>query len=43
MAQLLKHDIDHWAELFLSTLGETRQRPGLLESLRGLFGARLGH
>ena len=43
MAQVLKHDIDHWAEQFLSTLGETRQRPGLLESLRGLFGARLGH
>jgi trehalose 6-phosphate synthase len=43
LAHLLTHDVDHWAEEFLSTLGETRQRPGLLESLRGLFGARQGH
>jgi trehalose 6-phosphate synthase len=39
---LLKHDIDNWAEEFLSALGETRQRPGILESLRGIFGVRLG-
>ncbi|MGO9025858.1 MAG: alpha,alpha-trehalose-phosphate synthase (UDP-forming) [Beijerinckiaceae bacterium] len=39
LAHLLKHDVDHWAEDFLSTLGDTRQRPGLLESLRGLFAA----
>ncbi len=42
LAHLLKHDIDHWAEAFLSTLGETRQPTGELESLRGIFGVPLG-
>jgi trehalose 6-phosphate synthase len=42
MAYLLDHDIDHWAEEFLFALGETRQRPSLLESLRGLFGVGVG-
>jgi trehalose 6-phosphate synthase len=42
MDHWLEHDIDHWAEEFLSALGETRQRSGLLESLRGLFAVSLG-
>ncbi|MGO9391321.1 alpha,alpha-trehalose-phosphate synthase (UDP-forming) [Rhodoblastus sp.] len=42
MDHLLEYDIDHWAEEFLSALGETRHRSGLLESLRGLFAVSLG-
>jgi trehalose 6-phosphate synthase len=38
MQHLLTHTIEDWAEDFLSTLGETRQRPRLMESLRSLFG-----
>ena len=38
-AHLLDHDVEHWAESFLSTLGETRQRPSLIEGLRAMFGA----
>jgi trehalose 6-phosphate synthase len=34
LEHLLKYDIDHWAEAFLTALGETRQRPSLLENLR---------
>jgi len=36
---LLANDVEHWAESFLSTLQETRQRPGLIEGLRTMFGA----
>jgi trehalose 6-phosphate synthase len=36
---LLEHDIKHWADEYLMTLGEVRQRGGLLDSLRALFGA----
>jgi trehalose 6-phosphate synthase len=39
LAHLLEHDVEHWAEAFLSTLAETRQRPGLIEGLRAIFGA----
>jgi trehalose 6-phosphate synthase len=38
MDHLLKHNIERWAEEFLSDLADTRQRPGLLEGLRALFG-----
>ncbi len=41
-AYLLEHTVEHWAESFLSTLGETRQRPSLIEGLRAMFGASLG-
>jgi trehalose 6-phosphate synthase len=34
---LLAHDVDHWAEEYLSALAETRERPGLLSGLRALF------
>ncbi len=37
---LAANDIDRWAERFLSALGETREQPGLLGSLRQLFAAR---
>jgi trehalose 6-phosphate synthase len=37
---LAQNDIDRWAERFLSALGETREQPGLLGSLRQLFAAR---
>ncbi|HLW89944.1 MAG TPA: alpha,alpha-trehalose-phosphate synthase (UDP-forming) [Roseiarcus sp.] len=37
---LAANDIDKWAERFLSALGETREQPGLLSSLRQLFAAR---
>ena len=36
---LAKHDIERWAKGYLSTLADTRQRPGLLEGLRTLFGS----
>jgi trehalose 6-phosphate synthase len=36
-ARLAADDIDRWAERFLSALAESRQRPGLLDSLRQLF------
>ncbi|MBV8661969.1 MAG: alpha,alpha-trehalose-phosphate synthase (UDP-forming) [Hyphomicrobiales bacterium] len=36
---LLEHDIKRWADDYLTTLGEVRQRGGLLDSLRALFGA----
>ncbi len=38
-AYLLEHTVEQWAESFLSTLGETRQRPSLIEGLRAMFGA----
>jgi trehalose 6-phosphate synthase len=37
---LAANDIDRWAERFLTALGETREQPGLLGSLRQLFAAR---
>jgi trehalose 6-phosphate synthase len=37
---LVENDIDRWAERFLSALGETREQPGLLSSLRQLFAVR---
>jgi trehalose 6-phosphate synthase len=36
---LATHDIDLWAETFLNALGETREQPRLLQSLRQLFAA----
>jgi trehalose 6-phosphate synthase len=39
LEHLLKHDIERWAKSYLSTLADTRQRPGLLEGLRTLFGS----
>ena len=36
---LLENDIKHWADDYLATLTENRQRGGLLDSLRALFGA----
>jgi trehalose 6-phosphate synthase len=36
-SRLLKNDIDHWAERFLSALAESRQRPRILDSLRQFF------
>ncbi|HLH48250.1 MAG TPA: alpha,alpha-trehalose-phosphate synthase (UDP-forming) [Roseiarcus sp.] len=37
---LVENDIDRWAERFLFALGETREQPGLLSSLRQLFAVR---
>ncbi len=36
---LAKNDIERWAKSYLSALADTRQRPGLLEGLRTLFGS----
>jgi trehalose 6-phosphate synthase len=36
-ARLAENDIDRWAARFLSALAESRQRPGILESLRQFF------
>jgi trehalose 6-phosphate synthase len=36
---LRENDIRRWADDYLTALGETRQRPGILGSLRALFGA----
>jgi trehalose 6-phosphate synthase len=36
-AKLAANDIDRWADRFLLALAETRQRPGILDSLRQLF------
>ena len=38
LAHLLERNVDQWAESFLATLGETRQRPRLIEGLRWIFG-----
>lgn len=35
---LLTHNVENWAEDYLSALAETRQRPGLLSGLRAFFG-----
>jgi trehalose 6-phosphate synthase len=36
-AHLLRNDIDRWATQFLTALGEARQRPRILDSLRRFF------
>ncbi|MFI4995309.1 MAG: trehalose-6-phosphate synthase, partial [Hyphomicrobiales bacterium] len=36
---LAKYDIERWAKSYLSTLADTRQRPGLFDGLRTLFGS----
>jgi len=36
---LARNDIESWAKSFLGALADTRQRPGLLEGLRTLFGS----
>jgi trehalose 6-phosphate synthase len=36
---LRENDIRRWADDYLTALGETRQRPGILGSLRAFFGA----
>ncbi len=41
-AHLAENDVDRWAELFLSALAESRQRPGMLSGLRQLFALRTG-
>jgi trehalose 6-phosphate synthase len=38
-AHLASHDIENWAKTYLSSLAETRQRPGILDGLRTLFGS----
>ena len=38
LAHLMDHDVENWSDSFLSALGETRQRPGLMEGLRAMFG-----
>jgi trehalose 6-phosphate synthase len=38
LAHLLDHSVEQWSDNFLSTLGETRQRPSLIEGLRAMFG-----
>ncbi|MGD0188499.1 MAG: trehalose-6-phosphate synthase, partial [Roseiarcus sp.] len=37
LEHLLVHDVEHWAESFLSALAETRQRPSLMSDLRAFF------
>jgi len=37
LKHLLVHDVEHWAESFLSALAETRQRPGLMSDLRAFL------
>jgi trehalose 6-phosphate synthase len=37
LEHLLVHDIEHWAESFLSALAETRQRPSLISDLRAFL------
>jgi trehalose 6-phosphate synthase len=38
LAHLMDHTVEQWSDAFLSALGETRQRPGLIEGLRAMFG-----
>ena len=38
LAYLLEHTVERWSDTFLSTLGETRQQPSLIEGLRAMFG-----
>ena len=37
LQHLLVHDIEHWAEGYLSALAETRQRPSLMSDLRSFL------
>ena len=37
LEHLLVHDIEHWAESYLSSLAETRQRPSLMSDLRAFL------
>jgi trehalose 6-phosphate synthase len=37
LRHLMEHNVEHWAEEYLSALAETRQKPGLLSGLRALF------
>jgi hypothetical protein len=37
LEHLLVHDVEHWAESFLSALAQTRQRPGLMSDLRAFL------
>ena len=39
LARLRDHTVDQWSDSFLTALGETRQRPSLIEGLRAMFGA----
>jgi trehalose 6-phosphate synthase len=39
-SHLAENDIDLWAETFLGALGEAREQPTLLDSLRQLFASR---
>ncbi len=39
LTRLLDHTVDQWSDSFLTALGETRQRPSLIEGLRAMFGA----
>ena len=39
LAHLMTNTVETWAESFLSTLAASRQRPGLLDGLRAMFGA----
>jgi trehalose 6-phosphate synthase len=39
LARLRDHTVDQWSDSFLMALGETRQRPSLIEGLRAMFGA----
>jgi trehalose 6-phosphate synthase len=39
LARLLDHTVDQWSDSFLTALGETRQKPSLIEGLRAMFGA----
>jgi len=37
LEHLLAHDVEDWAEDYLSALAEAQERPGLLSGLRALF------
>src|SRR5271166_1552470 len=37
LEHLMVHDVEHWAESYLSALAETRQRPGLMSDLRAFL------
>jgi hypothetical protein len=39
LARLLDHTVDQWSDSFLTALGETRQKPSLIEGLKSMFGA----
>jgi trehalose 6-phosphate synthase len=39
LAHMLDNDIRRWADDYLSALADVRQKPGLLDALRSLFGS----